>query len=242
MTFCPALKKPVSGGSIFSSSLTILWTLRIQFVSAGRPKHGLEPVKHLQAEEEDEPKPKIRMHRAAERPSAKDGREPPKQPRQINAKPSKEREEEEERHRPVDECACTPDGAAVLRDRRSCGPWIRNFRRASSSKRSIAPLAMGRISSRTANALILRRFRLRQARASGYIVREHAQKSEERERAEHRFEEPFPDRIAPRNGRILRQAAVALGIGGVVQNIDNMGSADGRADRIRRRSASRNYL
>ena len=54
-----------------------------------------------------------------------------------------------------------------------------------------------------------------------------ANEAEQRKRAENWLEQPFPDGVAPWNRRIFRQAAVALGIGGVVQNINDVRATDG---------------
>src|SRR5208282_6723140 len=76
-------------------------------------------------------------------------------------------------------------------------------------------------------AILFRRFGLCHARAGGYVVNEHAEKTEQSESSEHGLEEPLPHRVAPRDLRIFRQVAVALGIGGVVEHVDDMGAADG---------------
>src|SRR5579862_3220271 len=89
--------------------------------------------------------------------------------------------------------------------------------RAFSSKRSTA-VDIG--------ILLLRRFGLRPARTDRYIVQSHAQKSEHGECAKHGLEQPLPHRVAPGNDGILRQTPVAFGIGGVVQNINHMRSAN----------------
>src|SRR5271157_2178664 len=90
--------------------------------------------------------------------------------------------------------------------------------RALSSKRSTA-LAIG--------ALLPWRFGLGHTRARSYVVRNHAEKTEERESAEYGLKEPLPYRVAPRDLRICRQVAVALGIGGVVEHVDHVRPADG---------------
>ena len=54
-----------------------------------------------------------------------------------------------------------------------------------------------------------------------------AEKTEQGERAEHGLEQPLPHCVAPRDLRIAGQAAVALGIGGVVEYIDHVSPADG---------------
>ena len=59
-------------------------------------------------------------------------------------------------------------------------------------------------------------------------MREHAEEAEEREGSEDGLEEPLPDRVAPRDSGIFRQTAVALGIGGVVEHVDDVSAADRR--------------
>src|ERR1700686_1516977 len=76
-------------------------------------------------------------------------------------------------------------------------------------------------------AILFRRFGLSQAWARSYVVHQHAEKTEQGKSAEHGFEKPLPNRIAPGNCRILRQVAVAFGIGGVVEHVDHMRPADG---------------
>src|ERR1700758_1668371 len=96
-------------------------------------------------------------------------------------------------------------------------PADSNFSRALSSKRSTA-LAMG--------VILLGRFGLCHARAGGYVVHQHAEKTEEREGAEHWFKQPLPHRVAPRDLRIFRQVAITLWIGSVVKYIDYVRPAD----------------
>src|SRR5208282_1788156 len=76
-------------------------------------------------------------------------------------------------------------------------------------------------------AILCRWFRLGPARAGGYVVQDDAEKTEQGEGSEHGLEEPLPHRVAPRDLRIAGQAAVAFGIGGVVQYVDHVSSADG---------------
>src|ERR1700680_502477 len=90
-------------------------------------------------------------------------------------------------------------------------------RRAFSSNRSTA-VAIG--------ALLLWRFGLRFARSDSYVVQAHAQKSEHRECSKHRLGQPLPYRVAPGNHWILRQSSVALGIGRVVQDINDVCAPD----------------
>jgi hypothetical protein len=80
---------------------------------------------------------------------------------------------------------------------------------------------------RSSGAFFGRRFGLRDARAGRYVMGEHAEEAEQREGTENGLEEPLPDGVAPGNSRILGEASVALGIGGVVEHIDDMGSTDG---------------
>src|SRR5258708_11141816 len=58
-------------------------------------------------------------------------------------------------------------------------------------------------------------------------MEENADSSEQWEGCEQGLEQPFPDCVGPRDLRIFRQAAVAFGIGGVMQHIDHVGSAYG---------------
>ena len=69
----------------------------------GSPGHGAKPVEGLQSEEEDEADAEIGVHDAAERASAKDGREPAEQPWEVDTKAGEEGEEKEERDRPVND-------------------------------------------------------------------------------------------------------------------------------------------
>src|SRR5271163_1347735 len=96
--------------------------------------------------------------------------------------------------------------------------------RALSSKCSMARLDMGLL---LLGRFKLRRFRLWQARAVGHVVKEDPETAEQGEGAEHRFGQPFPPCVAPRNRRIFREVAVALGVSGVVEYVDDVGSADG---------------
>src|SRR5208282_1336228 len=65
------------------------------------------------------------------------------------------------------------------------------------------------------------------AGAIGDVMKEDAEAAEQSEGSDHRFEEPLPPGVAPRDRRIFREIAVALGVGGVVENVDDVGSADG---------------
>src|SRR5712691_4308622 len=91
--------------------------------------------------------------------------------------------------------------------------------RALSSKRSTAPLAIW--------AILFRRFGLRYARTVRHVMEDNADSSEQCEGSEHGFEKPLPHCVRPGDLRIFRQAAIALGIGRVVEYIDHMRSADG---------------
>src|SRR5260370_41625026 len=101
-------------------------------------------------------------------------------------------------------------------------PTDSKLSRALSSKRSTAldvDVGIG--------AILFRRLGLRHARAGGYMMEENADSSEQCEGSEHGLEEPLPDRIGPRDLRIFWQTAVALGIGGIMEYVDRMGSAYG---------------
>src|ERR1019366_2997826 len=100
-------------------------------------------------------------------------------------------------------------------------PTCSKLSRALSSKRPIAPLDVD------IGGILCWRFRLGPARAGGYVVQDDAEKTEQSEGSEHGFKEPLPHGVAPRDLRIAGQVAVALGIGGVVEYVDHMGSADG---------------
>src|ERR1035441_3647538 len=99
-------------------------------------------------------------------------------------------------------------------------PTCSKLWRALSSKRPIAPLDVD------IGGILCWRFRLGPARAGGHVVKDDAQKTEQGESAEHGFEEPLPHRVAPRDLGIAWQTPVALGIGGIVEYVDHMGSAD----------------
>src|ERR1700733_7002749 len=75
-------------------------------------------------------------------------------------------------------------------------------------------------------ALLLWWLWLRPARTHRHIVQGHAEKSEHGECPKHRLEQPLPDGVAPRNDGILRQSSVAFGVGRIVQNINNVSTAD----------------
>ena len=59
------------------------------------------------------------------------------------------------------------------------------------------------------------------------MVNQDAEAAEQGEGSEHGFGEPLPPGVAPRDLRILWQAAVALGVGRIVQNVDDVRSANG---------------
>src|SRR5260221_7705405 len=98
-------------------------------------------------------------------------------------------------------------------------PTDSKLSRALSSKRSTAPLAIC--------AILFRWFGLRYARTVRHVMEDNADCSEQCKGSEHGLEQPFPDRVGPGDLRIFRQAAVAFGIGGVMQHIDHVGSAYG---------------
>src|SRR6266446_9110421 len=100
-------------------------------------------------------------------------------------------------------------------------PTDSKLSRALSSKRSMAPLGVDI----GIGPILFRRFGLRYARTVSHVMEDNADSSEQCESAEHGFEKPLPDRITPGNCRILRQVAVAFGIGGIVEHVDNMRSA-----------------
>src|SRR5712664_741792 len=100
-------------------------------------------------------------------------------------------------------------------------PTDSKLSRALSSKRSMAPLDVD------IGAILFRRFGLRYARTVRHVMEDNADSSEQCESAEHGFEKPLPDRITPGNCRILRKVTVAFGIGGVVEYVDHVCSADG---------------
>src|ERR1700731_300470 len=75
-------------------------------------------------------------------------------------------------------------------------------------------------------ALLLWRFGLRPARTDPYIVQGYAQKSEHGECAKHGLEQPLPHRVAPGDHRILRQSSVALRVGRIMQDINDVRSAN----------------
>src|ERR1039457_894535 len=100
-------------------------------------------------------------------------------------------------------------------------PTCSKLSRALSSKRPIAPLDVD------IGGILCWRFRLGPARAGGYVVEDDAQKTEQSTGSEHGSKEPLPPGVAPRDLRIAGQVAVALGIGGIVEYVDHMGSADG---------------
>src|SRR5712692_10634122 len=101
-------------------------------------------------------------------------------------------------------------------------PTDSKLSRALSSKRSTAldvDIGIGPI--------LFRRFGLRYARTVSHVMEDNADSSEQREGSEHGFEKPLPHCVSPGDLRIFRQAAVALGIGGVVEYVDHMRPADG---------------
>src|ERR1700682_5510867 len=58
-------------------------------------------------------------------------------------------------------------------------------------------------------------------------MEEDADSSEQGEGSKHGFEKPFPDRVCPRDLRILWQIAVSLRISCIVEYVDHMRSTDG---------------
>src|SRR5208337_4831739 len=97
------------------------------------------------------------------------------------------------------------------------------FWRTLSSKRSTAlaiPVLLSRL-------LGTRRLGLRPARPNGHVMQENAYHAKQSDRSQNRFKQPLPHRIAPGDLRILGQTAIALGIGGVVEHIDDVRAADG---------------
>src|SRR6266478_6385861 len=100
-------------------------------------------------------------------------------------------------------------------------PTDSKLSRALSSKRSMAPLDVDIC------AILFRWFGLRYARTVSHVMEDNADSSEQCEGSEHGFEKPLPHCVRPGDLRIFRQAAIALGIGRVVEYIDHMRSADG---------------
>src|SRR6266403_2763028 len=98
-------------------------------------------------------------------------------------------------------------------------PTDSKLSRALSSKRSMAPLDVD------IGAILFRRFGLRYARTVSHVMEDNADGSEQCEGSEHGFEKPLPHRVSPGDPRIFRKVTVALGIGGVVEYVDNMRSA-----------------
>src|SRR6266446_4027010 len=74
-------------------------------------------------------------------------------------------------------------------------------------------------------AILFRWFGLRYARTVSHVMEDNADCSEQCEACEHGFEKPLPHRVSPGDLRIFRQVTVTLGIGGVVEYVDNMRSA-----------------
>src|SRR6266481_3832146 len=100
-------------------------------------------------------------------------------------------------------------------------PTDSKLSRALSSKRSMAPLDVD------IGSILFRRFGLRHARTVRHVMEDNADSSEQCEGCEHGFEKPLPHSVSPWDLRIFWQIAVALGIGGVVEHVDHVGSADG---------------
>src|SRR5579885_1989868 len=73
---------------------------------------------------------------------------------------------------------------------------------------------------------LLSRIRLRTPRPHHHVVQAYAQESEQGERSQHWLRQPLPDGVAPRDGGIAGQAAVALRIGRIVQHVDHVCAAD----------------
>jgi hypothetical protein len=65
------------------------------------PEHGLEPVQYLECKEENEGYTKIRVQGARELSAAEEGRDPVKQPREIEGEAGEQGEEEKESDCPV---------------------------------------------------------------------------------------------------------------------------------------------
>src|SRR5258708_2708316 len=100
-------------------------------------------------------------------------------------------------------------------------PTDSKLSRALSSKRSMAPLGVDI----GIGPIFFRWFGLRYARTVSYVMEDNADGSEQCEGSEHGFEQPLPHRVSPGDLRIFRKVTVALGIGGVVEYVDNMRSA-----------------
>src|SRR6266404_5111813 len=100
-------------------------------------------------------------------------------------------------------------------------PTDSKLSRALSSKRSMAPLDVDIWIS----PILFRRFGLRYARTVRHVMEDNADGSEQCEACEHGFEKPLPHRVSPGDLWIFRKVTVALGIGGVVEHVDNMRSA-----------------
>ena len=154
-----------------------------------------------------------------ERSAAEDRSEPAKQPRQINAEAGEQREEKEESDHPMQKArvhAVTLQLANVdfvLPDpiEGVARFVVETFNWRWTSDPSFFSGGSG----------------CGTARSDGHVVQQNSDQTEQREGAKHRLEQPLPDRIAPRDDRVLRQAAVAFRILGVVQNVNDVRAADG---------------
>jgi hypothetical protein len=69
----------------------------------GSPRHRLDPVQHLQSEENNESQSEPWMHQAAQRAASEDGSEPPEKPKEGNAETSEHRQEKQECDHPMQE-------------------------------------------------------------------------------------------------------------------------------------------
>src|SRR6266403_613213 len=100
-------------------------------------------------------------------------------------------------------------------------PTDSKLSRALSSKRSMAPLGVDI----GIGPILFRRFGLRYARTVRHVMEENADGSEQRKGSEHGFEKPLPHCVSPGDLRIFWQAAVAFGIGRIVEYVDHVRSA-----------------